>query len=161
MNVDFTIDLVNIGILLITSVAAVVAIVQLTKGVRTEKARLLRDLLNDLANDVDAMSMWYKIEYGNFEYANFHGSEDEKKLDRLLDRFDTTCQMYHANMIDKNQIGAFDYPIKRVYSDGDIQEYFNFLDEWYRDNGVRGRPWADLRKYAASLANVPDIRPRG
>ena len=41
------------------------------------------------------MEIYYKIEYGEFEYdENFHQSDEEKKLDKLLGFFENIAKLY-------------------------------------------------------------------
>ncbi len=61
---------------------------QIRKSNIQNRIEYIVKLYNEFVNDENMIKMYYKLEYSEFIYNdNFHGSEEEKKLDKLLGYF--------------------------------------------------------------------------
>jgi hypothetical protein len=81
----------NFGLLVIsalaflaTTIAALAAYKQFKNSVQANRANLLRDLYMEFRTNKDIAQAFYLLEYDNFDYAAFHGTEIEPKMDQLL-----------------------------------------------------------------------------
>jgi protein tyrosine/serine phosphatase len=97
--------------------------------------------------------IYYLIEYGNFEYnfKTFHGSKNERSLDKLLGHFTTIGQLYEMNIIKKEDIDILKYEFNVIYSDIHVQNYLKHLDQWFKDRKIGHVKFEPFRKFAASL----------
>ena len=67
------------------------------------------------------------IEYDRFEYnLQFHGSEWEPKIDRLLYFLDLVGSLAVAEDISLDDVVPVTYEIRRVFSDRGVNEYIGF-----------------------------------
>ena len=78
------------------AISAFIAAVALSLNVHQTKlnnklnrAKLVDDLLHTFLADEIMQKAFYKIEYGRFKYepSAFHGSEEEREIDKLLHHF--------------------------------------------------------------------------
>lgn len=129
-------------------IAVLVAWRQLSAGVKTERVKLLRDLLNDIRHDPEAFEQFYNIEYGRFVFdSKFQGSASEKGVDRLLHKLDLVCDLHFQGMITTKEMKFFDYYLRRVGSNDQIGLYFAWLRKWYLRAGTTTHPFSAFRRY--------------
>jgi len=87
-------NVINTGLLVAAVLGIALTLWQVRSGVKTQRAQFLKDLYSTWASDADALAAYYHIEYGNFEYgADFHGSDIEPKIDRLLAFSDLVAEL--------------------------------------------------------------------
>jgi hypothetical protein len=147
---DFTLpDQINTGLLLITALGVVAAVVQIRNGTKAQRATFLKDLYLQFRIDPEIAESFYLIEYDKFRYdSSFHGSEIEPKIDRLLTFIDLVCELYDQQSISQKEMKFFNYPFKRVAQDPEIQKYLEFLGKFYARNSVQHKPFSAFQNYA-------------
>jgi hypothetical protein len=93
---EFTLpDIINTGLLVITALGVIAAVVQIRNGTKAQRATYLKDLYLQFRTDPDIAESFYLIEYDKFKYdSTFHGSKIEPKIDRLLTFIDLVCELY-------------------------------------------------------------------
>lgn len=145
-------DALNTGLLVAAVVGIALTFWQVRSGVRTQRAQFLRDLYSTLAADPDVLAAYYHIEYGNFQYgADFHGSDIEPKIDRLLAFVDLVAELYLQSVISDREMAFFRYRFSRIFEDRGVQEYLKFLSSFYEQVGVRKEPYHSFQSVARSL----------
>lgn len=74
--------------------------------------------------------MLYKLEYKRFKFDEntFPESDEEKALDKLLYSFTQISALYKMGTITRQDLALIEYDFLRVYSDEEVQKYFEFLD---------------------------------
>lgn len=146
-------DKINSALLLVTAFGVLAAFWQIRSAARAQRANFLKDLYLQLRTDTDVARAFYLIEYDEFIYdESFHGSEIEPKVDRLLTLIDLVCEMRAQHIISKREMGFFEYQFRRVASNYSIQEYLNFLNNFYARNGLRQKPFLAFQNYAKALS---------
>jgi hypothetical protein len=142
-------DSINSALLLVTALGVLAAFWQVRVGARAQRATFLKDLYMQLRSDPVVAEAFYKIEYGEFEYGpDFHGSELEPKIDRLLTLIDLVCEMRAQRIMAKREMSFFAYQFGRVAQDRSVRAYLNFLDHFYAQNGLEKKAFAAFQAYA-------------
>jgi hypothetical protein len=142
-------DKINAALLLVTALGVLAAFWQIRAGARAQRATFLKDLYMQLRTDSEVAYAFYLIEYSEFKYdANFHGSDVEPKIDRLLTLIDLVCEMRAQRVITKREMSFFDYQFNRVAQDQNIQHYLRFLNGFYSQNGINRKPFSAFQGYA-------------
>jgi hypothetical protein len=104
--------------------------------------------------DSDVLEIYYKIEYGEFRYDNeFHRSEEEIKLDKLIDMYDNIAKLYQLGNFTLQDLSYVAYRYLRVYQDEDVRRYLSFLDGWYIQRGMKVKPFFAFREVGQILEN--------
>jgi hypothetical protein len=146
-------DAINTGLLVAAVLGIALTFWQVRGGVRTQRAQFLKDLYSTLAADPDVLAAYYWIEYGRFEYgAEFHGSEIEPKVDRLLAFVDLVAELYLQSIISEREMAFFRYRFRRIYEDVGIQEYLKFLASFYEQVRIQKEPYHSFQSVARRLA---------
>ncbi len=156
MNIElnFTIgDVVATVGLLIASVGLFLNWWQLRKDSIRKRAEFIIENFNQHLADSDTADMFYRLEYGKFEYdaANFHGSPEEIKLDKLLRYFERIATLYEMGTINLEDLALVEYEFLRINHNPSIQNYYAFLDEWSKQSGAQGGNFASVRRVAKLL----------
>lgn len=145
-------DKINAALLLVTALGVIAAFWQVRAGARAQRATFLKDLYMQLRTDTEVAKAFYLIEYGEFIYdQDFHGSELEPKIDRLLTLIDLVCEMRNQKVITKREMLFFAYQFSRVARDESIQRYLSFLNHFYARNGLNRKPFSAFQEYARLL----------
>ena len=142
-------DKINSALLLVTALGVLAAFWQIRTGARAQRAAFLKDLYMQMRSDTAVAEAFYMIEYGEFKYGpDFHGSEIEPKIDRLLTLVDLVCEMRAQRIMTKREMSFFEYQFSRVAQDKSVQAYLKFLNQFYVDNGLNKKPFAAFQAYA-------------
>ena len=143
-------DKINTALLLVTALGVLAAFWQIRAGARAQRATFLKDLYLQLRTDADVARAFYLIEYDEFIYDhNFHGSELEPKIDRLLTLIDLVCEMRSQGVISKREMNFFDYQFGRVDRNEGIRSYLAFLNGFYERQGMARKPFSAFQTYSA------------
>lgn len=127
-------DLVNIALLVATTIGVFAAFRQIYISNKQKRADLLLQLCYQFYQDHDMQDIYYKIEYEQFKYTvdTFHMSEDERKLDKLLGLFSNIGQLYEMDIIKDQDLEFIKYEYQIIYEYPDVQNYFKTLDGWFQ-----------------------------
>jgi hypothetical protein len=133
-------------------IAAIIGIyytnLQMRSNYKTQKAIFFKDLYSTMYSDPEIIQIFYKIEYDKFIYSSdFHKSDDEKRLDRLLSFLDLICNLYEQKIITDHEMESFRYRIRRVYINYNIQSYLVFLENFFPQTGAETRPFQSFVSY--------------
>jgi hypothetical protein len=145
-------DALNIGLLAAAVAGIALTLWQVRIGVRTHRAQFLNDLYSKLVSDGDIGEAYYLIEYGKFEYGpDFHGSELEPKVDRLLGFVDLVAELHLQGVISRREMAFFDYRFRRLFSDAGVRAYLTFLAAFYERTGTHRDPFSSFQTVAHKL----------
>ena len=146
-------DKINTALLLVTTFGVLAAFWQIRVAARAQRATFLKDLYMQLRSDAAVAEAFYLIEYGEFQYSqDFHGSELEPKIDRLLTLVDLVCEMRAQGIMTKREMSFFEYQFSRVAQNMNVLAYLEFLNGFYSRNGLRKKPFAAFQAYAESAS---------
>lgn len=119
-----------------------------------ERATLVAECLKEFADDPDIQSIFYEIEYDKFIYGkDFHGSDQERKVDKLLRHFANLALSWESGLLSIKDIRPVQYYILRVMKNCEILKYMNFLEGWLKKAGVgHQHPYIVLVKLSNKLS---------
>lgn len=141
-------DRIQLGLLLAAVVGIALTFWQVRANARTQRASFLKDLYSTLITDPVISEAYYLIEYGNFAYGpDFHGSDIEPKIDRLLSFADLVCELSSLKIIKTKEMEFFRYRFVRIGADPGIEDYLKFLTGFYQRVGMTRRPFDNFVAY--------------
>lgn len=145
-------DLIQAGLLLAAVVGIGLTYWQARSSARTQRASFLKDLYSTLTADPEICRAYYAIEYGKFKYGpDFHGSEMEKSVDRLLSFADLVCELARQRVLTRQEMAFFQYRFLRLSDDADVRAYLQFLERFYTQVGAGKRPFHSFVAFAGAL----------
>jgi len=144
---------------------------QTKKSVIQKRSEYIIELYNTFVNDENMTEVYYTIEYSEFIYnpterfqdfdfnwdPNFHGSETEKKVDKLLGHFSNIGRLYSYGILTKEDLQFFKYEFLMIYQNENIQAYFTFLDNWTRIRQISDIKFEHFRTTGQMLENENNI----
>jgi hypothetical protein len=156
---EFTVgDIATVAGLLFAAVGLLLTWRQLMKDAAQKRAEFIISIFNQYVTDPEASAIFYEVEYGRFVYgAGFHGSPQEKQLDRLLSYFEKIAALYFMETINREDLELVRYDFLRVFQDKSVQAYFRTLDANTDRLGVDGGTFANYRKVAEILDGKPPV----
>jgi hypothetical protein len=106
---------------------------QANKAAIQKRSEYVISLYNAFINDKDMVDIYYKLEYSEFKYDNnFHGSDTEKKLDKLLGHFSNIGRLNHLGILTIGDLKFMEYEFLVMWQNKNIKSYLQFLDEWFK-----------------------------
>ena len=122
--------------------------VQIRRNALTQKAIFFKDLYGSIHADPAMSKAFLKIEYSEFRYGpEFHHSEEEVEIDKLLHHCDLICALHLRKLISDKEMSYFEYDFRRIYTNREIRSYFEFLDEFLERLGVKTRSFDSFQAY--------------
>src|ERR1051326_4060499 len=123
---------------------------QLRVGGIRKRAEFIVSVFNQYVTDPEAASILYDIEYKRFKYSErFHGSEDERKLDRLLNYYEKIATLFDMRIVTLADLELVKYDFIVAYKNAEVQKYFETLDKHPID--IEGCTFEHFRGAAALL----------
>jgi hypothetical protein len=120
---------------------------QTRKSAVQKRSEYIIDLYNTFVNDKDMIDIYYKLEYSDFKYDNnFHGSETEKQLDKLLGHFSNIGRLYFAKILTREDLKFLEYEFLIIFQNKNIKAYLNFLDNWFKTRGIKDQKFDYFRQ---------------
>jgi hypothetical protein len=127
-------DLLTLGALLLAIVGLFLTWRQIRQGNRQKRGEFMTNLFTQYISDPGMTACFYNIEYDKFLYPEaFHGTEEEKQLDRLLSFFDNMATLCENGDLTIRDMGTFAYQYLVLYRNKQIQSYLAFLDNWCQE----------------------------
>jgi hypothetical protein len=116
--------------------------------------------LASFTDDEDMQAIYYKIEYSKFCYISriFHGSTEEKQLDKLLMHFSTAALAWRAKLLRNEDIKPLQYIICRILHDPGVDEYLYFVLGLSSEANLGEHPYSALSKMGKFLGASRPIR---
>lgn len=111
-----------------------------------KRSEYVIDLYNTFINDKDMIDIYYKIEYSEFRYdGNFHGSDMEKQLDKLLGHFSNIGRLYNLGILAREDLKFLEYEFLVIYQNKNIQAYLKYLDGWFKVRQINDKKFYFFR----------------
>ena len=128
---------------------------QIRKNNKDKRSEFLVNLSNQWVINDDMKHIFYKIEYNNFVYHNqFHGSDEEKKLDKLLHYFDNIAHLYSNGIMNLEDLSFLSYEFLKCYQSEGVQSYLDFLDHYAYGIQEKHRPFYHFKKVGEMLQSA-------
>ena len=145
-------DLIAAAGFLVAAVSLFLTLCQLRRDSARKRAEFIVTVFNQYVTDPETCRVFYSIEYDEFQYGpDFHRSDQERHLDRLLSYFEKIAALYHMKVIARDDLRLIRYEFIRVYRNSAVQNYFKFLDTLPEKLGVSGGAFKHFRSVAAML----------
>jgi DNA-binding transcriptional ArsR family regulator len=108
---EFTVgDLIQAGALLIAAVGLLLTAIQTWRGNRQSRIQHVIDLHGRFLGDAGLVDAYYQIEYQRFRYSpEFHGSDLEKEIDRLLQSFENIAMLFELRVVKEKDLDPVVY----------------------------------------------------
>jgi len=134
---------------------------QMRQNHKIQKANFFKELYTTMFADEEVRGAAYMIEYDKFVYnGDFHGSPQEKMVDRLLSFADLVCDLYAQELLSAHEMDFFNYEFVQVYKNANIQHYLDYLKERYIATGRE--TGHDIQPFPAYVAYCEaQLRARG
>lgn len=120
-----------------------------------KRAEYVIKLNDDYRSDKDMIEIYYKIEYSEFKYNQntFHSSEDEKKLDKLLEYFSHIGKLYFRKILKESDLDFITYRLLIVYQNPEVKKYLDFLAKWFETRNITNGNIKDFENIGKYLEN--------
>lgn len=137
---------------------------QLETTILNQKIISQNDLIKDLFNDSESRKFYYDIDYGKFVFKDeknflekFKGSDDERRLDSLLYKYNYVGRLVNTGYLDINDIDFLVFPMLQVFNNENVQNYLEWLDKenvrWGNENFRRHGDYRWLMEEAIKRIN--------
>ena len=127
---------------------------QLRRNAKQRRAEWLARMYGRYCEDGEMAAMFQRIEYKKFEYrddSDFHDSNDELTLDRLLEHYEAVAMVYDLGMIEDSELKSFRFQFRTVYKNAQVLKYLQYLDEWFAAQGMPEAAFLRSRGLAAEI----------
>lgn len=125
---------------------------QIRRAIRQRRIARVDAVRRELFGDEKLTTIYYQIEYARFNYTtDFHGSEQEKYLDKLLSIFDSLAKQVQQRLLSIKDLDLIAYEYIVVYQDSAVNKYFEFLDIWFEKRGITRQPFKAFREIGRVL----------
>jgi uncharacterized protein YpbB len=108
------------------------------------RATLVAECLKGFAEDQDIQRAFYAIE-------EFHGSEYEREIDKLLRHFSNIALAWQAGLLSTRDVRPIQYYVLRVVRNAEIQKYLKFIANWSKQQKLGEHPYAVLSQLSEKL----------
>ena len=117
------------------------------------RAAIVAACLERFCDDADMQAIFYSIEYSHFKYreANFHHSDEERQLDKLLMHFSTTALAWRAGLLQTRDLHPLQYLVRRILRDPGVAKYLGFVSEWSSRANLGEHPYLALSEMGRAL----------
>lgn len=116
------------------------------------RSALVAKFLSDFVGNDDMQSIFYAIEYSKFKYDDeFHESENERKLDKVLVHFANLSIAWKSGLLQKDDLVPVQYFVRRLLRDKGVNDYLRFLDNWSDYAELGEHPYQTLKKLGVEL----------
>jgi hypothetical protein len=141
-------DIIAAAGFIIAAIGLLLTLCQLRTDSKRKRAEFIVSVANQYMTDSETSKIFYLLEYEKFKYGpEFHESEKERQLDRLLSYFEIIATLYDMGMFTRADLELIKYQFVRVYRNAEVKKYFEFLDNL----DVSGGGFEKFRKVAALL----------
>ena len=158
MHIEEVKIIINIATALAIILAAVVATLNFWRNYRLASVNFVSEALTKFRADADMQVMFYAIEYGKFQFVpgEFHGTDTEQQLDKLLGHFSTVALAWKGKVIKPADLVIVRYYVLRITTNEDVRAYVEkFLSEWTEAANVGKHPYTVLLELRDFLQKNP------
>jgi len=160
MSVTDLRDIATIVAALVAAIGATVAVIQLRRNFRVTKAQFVASTAKDFFDDSELRKFFYQIDYEKFSFdlGSFKGSDEERRLDALLYRYNHIAGLVRIKILTTRDIEFILFELAQVFKNSEVRKYIQWLDSEFVKHGaigtnVRRRPLDDARWLFDQLVN--------
>lgn len=147
-------DVISLLLLVAAVVGIFLSLKETRETAKTEKAVFFKDLYTTMFADPNIRDAYYQIEYEEFKYdADFHGSNNERLIDRLLSFVDLVCDLHAQGILTEHEMSFFKYQLLQIYKNRNVRVYLSFLEDFYAKSGANTKPFASFTRYCEKVLN--------
>jgi hypothetical protein len=118
------------------------------------RAALVAEYLKSFAEDEDIQRAYYAVAYSQFLYnEDFHGSESERHIDKLLRHFSNIALAWQAGLLSTHDVRPIQYYVLRVARNDEVRRYLRFMADWSKQQHLGEHPYAVLAQLSEQLNN--------
>src|SRR5262249_35966252 len=93
----------------------------------------------------DVQSAFLDVEWSRFEYPRtthngFKNDDEERRIDRLLYLLDDVASLAQSGILSTSDASRWSYIVVRVFDAAPMRRYMEFLENFYRTNGIESGP---------------------
>jgi hypothetical protein len=141
-------DFLKIIAILFAAVGLYLNYWQLRKANNQRRTEIVSNVLWKIYNDKELSEIYYQIEYAEFIYDDdFHGSDNERKLDKLITIFDILAKQYYLGLVTIKDVDLASYECLVLYQNEEVNKYFIFLEGWFKRRGIKSPPFVKFREF--------------
>lgn len=154
MNISEYTDFAQILATFFAAFGLLLTAYQISRSVKERRIDRVDRVRQAIFGDHDVSEIYYLLEYGKFTYNDdFHGSDTEKKMDKLLCLFDTLAKQVNMGLLKLEDIDLLAYEYLVIYQNEDVQSYLKFLDSWLDVKGMKRPQFEAFRQVGKRLEN--------
>lgn len=160
LNIGHIISIVGF---LATAIGLLVAVIQMRRNLMIHRADFIRSVTSDLFDDSELRKFFYEIDYEKFKFSKddlskFKGSDDERRLDALLYKYDTIAKMLRLKLVKNDDIEFLLFEFFQIMNNKQVLKYLEWLDSEYKKHGPvfsgnRKRPHDNARWLFDNIKN--------
>jgi hypothetical protein len=144
--INFIVDIAQVAAAFFAGIGLIITANQIRKSRLEGRLQRVSRVKEMLFHDTQIQSIYYEIEYEEFKYANnFHTSNKEKQLDKLLGILDILAKQVEQDVLEIDDLDLIMYEYLVVYQNTEVEKYLEFLDVWYKKRGNPHRPFNSFR----------------
>jgi hypothetical protein len=129
-------QIVSMCLLVVAVTGIMLTYQQMRQNHKIQKANFFKELYTTMFADEEVRGAAYMIEYDKFSYNEaFHGSPQEKMVDRLLSFADLVCDLYAQELLSAHEMDFFNYEFVQIYKNPSVQQYLDYLKARYLETG--------------------------
>jgi hypothetical protein len=150
-------QIISMCLLVVAVTGIMLTYQQMRQNYKIQKANFFKELYSTMFSDQDVRGAAYLIEYERFAYnEDFHGSPQEKMIDRLLSFADLVCDLYAQQLLTAHEMDFFNYELVLIYKNPNVQQYLDYLKSRYSETGRDIEPFPAFVAYCEA-----QLRERG
>jgi len=116
------------------------------------RAALVAEYLKSFAEDEDIQRAYYAVAYSQFLYTDdFHGSESERDIDKLLRHFSNIALAWQAGLLSTHDVRPIQYYVLRVTRNDEVRRYLRFMADWSKQQNLGEHPYVVLAQLSEQL----------
>jgi hypothetical protein len=116
------------------------------------RAALVAEYLKSFTEDEDIQRAWYAIVYSQFLYTDdFHGSESERDIDKLLRHFSNIALAWQAGLLSTHDVRPIQYHVLRVTRNNEVRRYLRFVTDRSKQQHLGEHPYVVLDQLSERL----------
>jgi hypothetical protein len=118
------------------------------------RAALVAEYLRSFTEDEDIQRAYYAVAYSRFLYADdFHGSESERDIDKLLRHFSNIALAWQAGLLSTHDVRPIQYYVLRVTRNDEVRRYLSFMADWSKQQHLGEHPYVVLAQLSEQLSS--------
>jgi hypothetical protein len=118
------------------------------------RAALVAEYLKSFTQDDDIQRAYYAVAYSRFRYSDdFHGSESEREIDKLLRHFSNIALAWQAGLLSTRDVRPIQYYVLRVTRNDEVRKYLEFIADWSKQQHLGEHPYIVLDQLSEQLSS--------